>query len=83
MVVRRHRDDTATYRELTSYSQRVKSFNAIVQKLHVRPCAIGIGCIWSSICEQYRCCTRKDSSESDRQAQSHGVSPDERTVKRL
>jgi hypothetical protein len=32
MGARRHRDDTATYRELPSYSDRVKAFNATVLK---------------------------------------------------
>ncbi len=30
---RRHRNDTATYRELESYGDRVKSFNMAVNKL--------------------------------------------------
>lgn len=33
MAVRRHKDDEATYRELTGYSQRVKSFNGTVRNL--------------------------------------------------
>jgi len=32
MSARRHRDDTATYRELSRYSDRVKAFNATVLK---------------------------------------------------
>ena len=32
-MARRHRNDTATYRELTNYGDRVKSFNMAVNKL--------------------------------------------------
>ena len=32
-MARRHRNDTATYRELPNYGDRVKSFNMAVNKL--------------------------------------------------
>jgi hypothetical protein len=34
MAGRRHKSDTATYRELPSYGDRVKSFNMNVNKLY-------------------------------------------------
>lgn len=33
MAARRHKGDTATYRELSGYDQRVKSFNGTVRQL--------------------------------------------------
>jgi len=33
MAVRRHKNDTATYRELADYKERVQSFNMTVNRL--------------------------------------------------